>query len=114
MVRQCPEPLLDDDGQMRRGVIVRHLALPGHEEDSRAVLRYLYQSYGDRIFISILNQYTPMPAVKKHPLLSRALTEEEYDRLVDYAISLGVENGYIQEGGTADESFIPVWDGSGL
>ena len=114
MVRQCPEPVLDADGQMQRGVIVRHLALPGQAEDSRRILRYLYETYGDQIYISILNQYTPMPAVKKHPLLSRTLTEEEYDQLVDYALALGVENGFIQEGGTASESFIPVFDGTGL
>lgn len=126
MVRQCPEPLfadgshsLDeaddaDDPVMIKGVIVRHLALPGCGEDSRAVLHYLYKTYGDRIFISIMNQYTPMPQVSGDPLLSRRLTEAEYNVLIDYAVSLGIENGFTQEGETASESFIPAFDGTGL
>ena len=100
--------------QMLRGVIVRHLALPGCAEDSRAVLRFLYETYGNRIYISLMNQYTPMPAVKNDPQLGRVLREEEYDALVDYMLGLGVENGFIQEGGTASESFIPAFDGTGL
>lgn len=126
MVRQQPEPLFSDgsheldeerdadDPTMRKGVIVRHLALPGAEEDSRAVIRYLHETYGNRIFLSIMNQYTPMPQVAEDPLLGRRLTSAEYDRLVDYAIELGVQNGFIQEGPTASESFIPDFDGTGL
>ena len=125
MVRQCPLPLFADGScelgesdadipLMKRGVIVRHLVLPGQTGDSRAVLKYLHGRYGGRIFISILNQYTPMPRCAGDPLLSRPVTEEEYDAVVDYALRLGVENGFIQEGGTVSRSFIPSWDGTGI
>ena len=162
MVRQCPEPVFSDgthaidcpddadDPLLIRGVLVRHLALPGCGDDSRAVLRYLHETYGNRIFISIMNQYTPMPQVlfrrQPHPekatalsaspdevtpsrtaasfrpvqlspedeALCRRLSEEEYDALVDYAIEIGIENGFIQESGTVSPSYIPVFDGTGL
>jgi putative pyruvate formate lyase activating enzyme len=126
MVRQCPDPVfadgsssLDqeddaDDPLMVKGVIVRHLALPGCGDDSRRVLQYLHAAYGNHIFISLMNQYTPMPQVKDHPLLSRKLTAEEYERLVDYAVSIGIENGFIQDGATQSDSFIPAFDGTGL
>ncbi|MBQ8815244.1 MAG: radical SAM protein [Lachnospiraceae bacterium] len=99
---------------MKKGIIVRHLALPGCEDDSRAVLRYLYETYGDRIYISIMNQYTPLPHVAAYPELNRRITEDEYDRLTDYAVDLGIENGFIQEGETAEESFIPEFDYEGV
>lgn len=104
----------DEDGLMRRGTIVRHLILPGCTEDSKAVIRYLYETYGDRIYISIMNQFTPLAGVERYPELNRRVTEEEYDEVVDYAIGLGVEHGFIQEGGTAEESFIPQFDGEGV
>ena len=97
-----------------RGVIVRHLLLPGHVADSRRVVEYLFKTYGNRIYISLMNQYTPIPAVAADPLLSRKVTKREYDRLVDYALSLGVEQGFVQEGETAKESFIPEFDGEGV
>lgn len=99
---------------MRRGTIVRHLLLPGCTEDSKAVIRYLYETYGDSIYISIMNQFTPLEGLKEYPELNRRVTEEEYDEVVDYAIDLGVECGFIQEGDTAEESFIPEFDGEGV
>lgn len=104
-----------EDGIMLKGVIVRHLLLPGNLRDSKAIVRYLYDTYGDRIYISIMNQYTPMPGIGgRFPELDRKVTAEEYDELVDYAVSLGVENGFIQEGETASESFIPDFDMKGI
>ena len=117
MVRQVggDQTTFDEDGIMKRGVIVRHLELPGCIEDSKAVIRYLYKTYGNNIYISIMNQYTPMEGIgKKFPELNRKLTEREYDELVDYAISIGVENGFIQEGETASESFIPPFTNEGV
>lgn len=110
MVRQCggDKICFDDRGIMKRGVIVRHLQLPGQIADSKNVIKYLNEQYGDKIYISIMNQYTPMPGIEKdYPELANKLPDSEYDELVDYAISLGVENGFIQEGDTALESFIP-------
>ena len=110
---------------LTRGIIVRHLVLPGHKKNTKAVLDYLHREYGDRIILSIMNQYTPPSAftdcfdkdrsentsvpgiLKKHPELARKLTAREYENILDYAFSLGIENAFIQEGETADESFIP-------
>ena len=114
MVRQVGTPTFDEDGMLQKGVIVRHLALPNAMEDSKYIIKYLYETYGDRIFISIMNQYTPLPQVEAFEEINRTLTNEEYDELVDYAIFLGVENGFIQEGETASESFIPAFDYEGV
>lgn len=99
---------------MKRGVIVRHLLLPACVKDSKAVIKYLYDTYKDDIYISIMNQYTPINRIKEYDNLNRRVTKKEYDEVVDYAIELGVVNGFIQEGGTADESFIPEFDYTGL
>lgn len=111
MVRQAGPPRFDERGILQKGVIVRQLLLPGHVADAKKVTEYLYDTYGNQIYISLMNQYTPMPAMKDDPLLHRKVTEREYERLVDYAVSLGVENGFIQEGETAKDSFIPAFDG---
>lgn len=113
MVRQAGKPEFNGD-QMTKGVIVRHLVLPGMVDDSQNVIRYLHDTYGEQIYISIMNQYTPMSRLADYPELSRKLTEAEYDEVVDYAISIGVENGFIQEGDTAEESFIPSFDVTGI
>ncbi len=113
MVRQTgPAVFAERGGQtlMERGTIVRHLVLPGCVRDARAVIRYLYGTYGNTIFISILNQFTPRPWLADYPELNRKITQREYDAVVDYAIGLGVENGFIQEGETAEESFIPEFE----
>lgn len=114
MVRQVGTPEFDRQGIMKKGVIVRHLLLPGHVKDSRRVLEYLLSTYGKEIYISLMNQYTPMPAMKDDPRLSRKVTDREYQRLIDYGIQLGLENGFIQEGETAKESFIPEFNGEGI
>ena len=108
----------DEDGLiMERGMIVRHLVLPGCVSDSKEVVKYLYGTYGDDIYMSIMSQYTPMPELlpggklnTSYPELGRCVTSEEYDEVVDYAIDLGVENAFIQEGDVAKDSFIPDFD----
>ena len=115
MMRQAGRPEFDSRGIMKKGVILRHLVLPGRTEEAKEIIRYAYGLYGDSLYLSIMNQYTPMPGIKdRFPELGRTLTEDEYDEAVDYAIELGVENGFIQEGGTAEESFIPPFDESGV
>lgn len=113
---ECADDLMSEGREvlMKRGTIVRHLLLPGCTEDSRAVVKYLYDTYGDSIFISIMNQYTPMPQVAGHPLLSRKVTDDEYNEVLDYAIDSGIENAFMQEGDVAEESFIPDFDCEGL
>lgn len=114
MVKQTCEPVFDENGIMRRGVIVRHLMLPGHLDDTKNVLRFLYENYGDSIWISIMNQYTPMCSDPHFPELSRTVSDEEYNEAIDFACELGIENAFVQEGGTVGESFIPPFDLSGV
>ena len=102
------------DSLMKRGTIVRHLVLPGCIEDAKSVIRYLYETYGNTVYISIMSQFTPLPHTAAYPELNRRLLPEEYEAVVDYAVALGVENGFIQEGETAEESFIPAFDGEGV
>ncbi len=114
IVRQTGKPVFAENQLMKRGVIVRHLMLPGQLLDSRRIIRYLYETYGDDIYISMMNQYTPLAQVKDIPELNRRVKRQSYDRLIDYALELGVTRGFIQEGGTAEESFIPAFDGKGI
>jgi len=111
MVRQVGEPVFDEkSGNMIRGVIVRHLVLPGHTKDSMQILKYLYSIYGNQIYVSIMNQFTPVIKQEKYTNLNRRVTQREYQKVLDYAIELGIENAFIQEGETAQESFIPEFD----
>lgn len=111
MVRQCPDLVFNEDGFIQSGVIVRQLLLPGHVKDSKAIIQYIYDKYGDRIYISLMSQYTPMPQIKdKYPELNRRVTKREYKSVVDYAIVLGIENAFIQDRIVAKESFIPEFD----
>lgn len=116
MVRQRGKPEFDSQGIMTKGVIVRHLLLPGQVSEAKRIVRYLYETYGDRIYMSLMNQYTPLDSldVSRYPELNRRVTRKEYDKLVDYAIALGVEQAFIQEGETAGESFIPSFTLEGL
>ena len=113
MVRQQGLPRFDECGMMKNGVIVRHLLLPGYLKNAKDVVKYVYETYGDKVYLSLMNQYTPLSQVEMYPEINRQVTEEEYEELVDYAIDLGVENGFIQEGDTAEESFIPAFDNEG-
>ncbi|MBO7356274.1 MAG: radical SAM protein [Lachnospiraceae bacterium] len=114
MFRQTGPAVFGDDGLMKKGVLVRHLVLPGSVPDSKRVLRYLHSTYGNDIYISIMRQYTPTAAVSSHPLLSQKVSDEEYARVLEFAGSIGIENGFIQEGEAALESFIPAWDLEGI
>lgn len=117
MVRQVGEPRFYERGEetlIERGVIVRHLLLPGGLGDAKQIVRYLHETYGDRIYISLMNQYTPGEGVRNHPVLSKRVKKRDYDSLVDYAIALGVEQAYIQEGETAKDSFIPAFNYEGV
>ena len=113
MVKITGEPVFDKNGIMRKGTIVRHLLLPGHKKNAKDVLRYVYETYGDKVYVSLMNQYTPFERLKGNPAykeLCRKVTKREYETVVDYAINLGVTNAFIQEGDTARESFIPEFD----
>lgn len=114
MVRQQPDVVIDDaTGLIQKGVIVRQLLLPGHVNDAKAVLKYLYDTYHDHVYISMMSQFTPI-ALKDYPEINRTVTRREYERLVDYAIKIGITNAFIQEGNVAKDSFIPAFDGEGV
>lgn len=114
MVRQIPMPKFDTRGIMQKGVIVRHLLLPGQKEDAKKIITYLYQTYKDSVYISIMNQYTPMKELQGYPELQRKVTTYEYNQVINEAIELGVQNGFMQEGATSSESFIPLFDYEGV
>ena len=114
MFRQTGEPVFDEDGMMTKGIIVRHMVMPGQSMDSRKIIDHLYENYGDKIFISLMNQYTPSGNLEKYPELKEKVKSKVYDRLIDYMLRKGVENAFIQEGETAKESFIPDFDGEGV
>lgn len=113
MVRVTGAPVFDENGMMQRGTIVRHLLLPGHKKNARDVVRYVHETYGDTVYLSLMNQYTPFERLKADPAyreLCRKVTKREYEAVVDYAIHIGVKNAFIQQGDTAKESFIPRFD----
>lgn len=117
MVDITQDSAFDKEGMMQKGVIVRHLLLPGHKQNARDVVKYVYGTYGDSVYLSLMNQYTPFIGADcrlKYPELGRKVTKREYDAVVDYAIGLGVKNAFIQEGDTAKESFVPEFDGEGV
>lgn len=104
----------DEDGQLRRGVLVRHLVLPGHRHESMRILDWLWQTFGDTIQISLMNQYTPMYKAAEHKGMNRRLTTFEYESVVNHAIDLGITNCYVQDGQTASEKFVPTFDNRGV
>ena len=109
MVRQKGSCIFDNNGNIISGVIVRHLLLPSMEDESKKILKYLYDKYGDRIYISIMNQYTPVRKCKYEELNDKVL-DTVYDDVIDYAWDIGIRNAFIQEGGSQSESFIPEFD----
>ena len=109
MVRQKPKCIFDKNGKIISGVIVRHLLIPKMENDSKKILKYLYDTYGDNIYISIMNQYTPIRKCK-YAELNGTVDDKIYDEIIDYAWNIGIRNAFIQEGGTQKDSFIPKWD----
>ena len=120
MYRQVGANEFDENCLMKKGVIVRHLLLPLGVNNAKEVVSYLYETYGDSIYISLMNQYTPMEnetlkkAGEKYPELLRKVTKREYERLLDFVLSLNIKNAYFQEGETASESFIPDFDYTGI
>ena len=107
MYRQVQKPIFDENGIIKKGVIIRHLMLPGLLFDSKKIIDYIYKTFGDNVYISIMNQYTPMFQSQDYPEINRPLNENHYDTLINYALDLGVKNAFIQEGGTSSKEFVP-------
>jgi putative pyruvate formate lyase activating enzyme len=114
MVEVAGTPIFDADGLMRRGVLVRHLVLPGRRRESMRILDWLWKNLGNQIYLSLMNQFTPMHRTAEYPEINRRLTTFEYDSVVNHALDLGFTHCYIQEGHTASEKFVPRFDGSGV
>lgn len=114
MLNQVGIPKFDSDGRITKGVIVRHLMLPGLLFDSKKVIDLLYNRYSDNIYISLMNQYVPMFKACEYPEINRPLNPKHYDSLVNYALELGVKNGFIQDDGTNSASFVPSFNLEGV
>lgn len=114
MVSQVGKSLFDDNGIIQKGVIVRHLMLPGLLFDSKKVIDYIYTTFNDSVYISLMNQYTPMHEALKYPEINKALNPDHYDSLVDYCVNLGITKAFIQEIGTSSTAFVPDFDLSGV
>ena len=109
MRRQQPEDVFDSDGMMEKGVIVRHLVLPCALENTRGVLQDI-SSIDDTMYVSLMGQYFPTPAVLNHPILSRRITDDEYDRATQMFFDAGLQNGFSQELDSATEEYVPDFD----
>jgi len=114
-VRHAGGAAADDDGRMVRGIIVRHLVIPGHADDSCAVLDRVWELCGNEVDLSVMNQYTPNERCRaRTDELARSVTDDEYERVLDHADDLGFERLWWQQGGTVDESFVPAFDLTGV
>lgn len=109
MVRQVG-PIHFEDDLLKKGIVIRHLILPNHIEDSKDIIEYIFQTFKHDVFISIMNQYTPMAKASLYPEINRKVTEEEYDNVIDFAISIGVENALVQDSESQSDSFTPDFD----
>ena len=109
MYAQCGELVADDNGIAQRGVIIRHLVLPGSVDETRGVLDYIASAFPLSINISLMSQYTPIEGMR--PPLDRRLMKREYDRAVDYALALGFTNLLLQERSSAESGFTPEFSG---
>ena len=107
MYKQVGTPIFDNNGIMKKGIIVRHMMMPNLKKDTKKILDYLHTTYHDNIYISIMNQYTPVKEFKNYKELNNKISNQDYDEIINYAIDLGIEKAFIQEGNTASESFIP-------
>lgn len=114
MVEQAGPVQLDPAGGLRRGVLVRHLVLPGHRRESMELLDWLWDTFEERIYLSLMSQYTPMYRAGEHKKINRRLTTFEYESVVEHAAELGFTRCYIQERRAASEEYVPVFDGSGV
>lgn len=109
MYKQVGKVTFDEKGILKKGVIIRHLMLPNNKEDTKKIIKYIYDTYKDNVILSIMNQYTPVKNYK-YEELNNKINNEDYEEIINYAYDLGIRNAYVQEDGTVSASFIPKWD----
>jgi putative pyruvate formate lyase activating enzyme len=114
MIEQVGYPIFDDNGIMRKGVLIRHLILPDLLDDSKKILKWIKESIGDEAYVSLMCQYTPMFNATKYEEINRKLEDWEYDLVIDYFFKIGLENGFVQESSSADSDYVPDFDLSGI
>lgn len=114
MYHQVGEVALDDEGIIKKGLIIRHLMIPGQLEDSKRVLDWIRGNLPAGVYVSIMSQYVPLYRAKDIPELNKRVTEKEYDSIIDYFFNIGLENGYVQEMESSSEEYVPDFDLEGL
>lgn len=114
MYRQVGGPVFDENGLITRGLIIRHLILPGLSRESMKILDYIKDNFPEDIYISLMSQYTPCFNAENYPEINRRITRSEYDRVLNHFFKLGFENGYVQERESASCEYIPEFDFEGL
>lgn len=114
MFKQTGPAEFDQNGLIKKGMIIRHLMLPGLLFDSKKVIDSIYSLFRDDVYISIMCQYTPMYNAKNYPEINKKLNSKHYDALVEYAASIGVKNGFIQEPSSSTEDFVPSFNLEGV
>lgn len=114
MIRQTGSTKFDDNGLITKGVIIRHLMLPGLLFDSKKVIDTIYKTFGNQVYISIMNQYTPMFKACEYPEINKRLNSKHYDSLINYASEIGVINGFIQDSEASSTDFVPSFNLEGV
>lgn len=114
MASLCGENVLDDNGIMQKGMIIRHLILPANTKNSIAVLDWIKQNMPPQTMVSLMSQYTPCGDIAEFPELNRRITRREYDKVVGHMLDIGLLNGYVQDKSSAKEEYIPAFDLTGL
>ena len=110
MYRQVGVPVLDENGVMKKGLMIRHLILPNEVQNSKKVLKWIKENIDSNVYVSIMAQYFPTYKAKEIPELARKITKEEYEKVENYLYELDLENGYIQELGEHEEEYVPTWE----
>lgn len=110
MISQVGEPIFDKDGMIRKGVMIRHLVLPNHIQNSKNVLKWIKENIPEEIYIDVMAQYFPTYKAKEDELINRKLTKREYKEIENYFYLLDFKNGYMQELGEHEEEYVPKWD----
>lgn len=114
MYRQVGAPVLDEEGIIRKGLVIRHLILPGLASESIKILDWIKANLPGEVFVSLMSQYTPYYRAELHPEINRRITRREYEKVLNHFFKLGFENGYVQERDSAREEYIPDFNLEGV